>query len=80
MKKEIKNEIITAFKNDDKHRVAELLLVKYYDIKYKKSRYDFTVNSNDINKAYDEILEIRDNIKITTKSQQTIIKNKNPKN
>lgn len=80
MKKEIKNEIITAFKNDDKHRVAELLLVKYYDIKYKKSRYDFTVNSNDINKAYDEILEIRDNIKITTKSQQTIVKNKNPKN
>ena len=60
--------------------MAELLLVKYYDIKYKKSRYDFTVNSNDINKAYDEILEIRDNIKITTKSQQTIIKNKNPKN
>lgn len=62
MKKEIKNEIINAFKNGDKYRVAELLLVKYYDIKYKKVECDFFINSNDINKAYMEILEIKENL------------------
>ena len=61
MKKEIKNEIIMSFENGDKNRVAELLLVKYYDVKYKKVKCDFVVNSNDINKAYNEILEIREN-------------------
>ena len=62
MKKEIKNEIINAFKNEDKYKVAELLLVKYYDVKYKKVKCDFIVNSNDINKAYNEILEIKESI------------------
>lgn len=64
IKKEIKNEIIIAFDNNELKKVTELLLVKYYDLKYKKSNCDFVVNSNDINKAYDEVLDIRNNIKI----------------
>lgn len=60
IRKSIKNEIIDAFNNDDKGKVAELLLVKYYDLKYKKNKHDFVVNSNDINKAYEEILDIKD--------------------
>ena len=62
IKKDIKDEIINAFNNNELKKVAELLLVKYYDLKYKKSNYDFVVNSNDINKAYDEVLDIRDTI------------------
>lgn len=63
IKKDIKDEIINAFNNNELKKVAELLLVKYYDLKYKKSNYDFVVNSNDINKAYDEVLDIKENYK-----------------
>lgn len=56
---EIKNEIINSYEKSDIYKVCELLLTKYYDKVYKKQqRIDFTINSDNLENAKDELIQI----------------------
>lgn len=63
IKKDIKQEIIDAFDRGDLNRVAEILLLKYYDKVYKKIECEYRVNSDDLERAYKELENIRDEIR-----------------
>lgn len=60
--KNIKNEIIKSLENNDKSKVTEILITKYYDKTYKVATYDFIVHSDDLSKAYANIQDIRDGL------------------
>lgn len=65
--REIRLEILDEFSKNNMPKVAELLLTQYYDKAYKKIRCDFEVCSDDLQKAYEEICDIRDSLNVNDK-------------
>lgn len=55
----VRLEIEKSFDNGDLTKVAELLLVEYYDKVYRQSPCDFIVHNDNTERAYREIIEIR---------------------
>ncbi|WP_394952353.1 tRNA 2-selenouridine(34) synthase MnmH [uncultured Helicobacter sp.] len=58
MQKRFWLEAKEAFAQDDKHRVAQILLEHYYDRVYKKEAYTHRVDSSDLHEALEQVREI----------------------
>lgn len=61
--KNSKEESIKAFEHSDLAKVAEILLVEYYDKVYKKpTKIDFTVDTENLDKAIVELKDIKERL------------------
>lgn len=60
MQKNFFEEVLLSWDKRDYEQIALILLEKYYDRVYCQKTYDFEVDSNDLDLAYQEICEFRD--------------------
>jgi tRNA 2-selenouridine synthase len=67
IKKEARIKAIESYKSGDLEKVAEILLVDYYDKVYKKpDRVDLTLNNSDKNKTLAKLLKLQSSLKNQT--------------
>ena len=60
--KQIYDDLINSYQKNELKKVAEIMLLEYYDKVYKKNKSDFIVENSDLQKALKELKKIKSEI------------------